>query len=101
MIKDQYPHIYFSKCSTSIWRNTNGRDQEALPKNKPLDFLNEQCELVNTGKKYFVCTCCGIAKDKEQLIGNVFAGYYCYECHDKDPVIQRNLRDSKKSGFYD
>lgn len=100
--EDMYPNIKFSKCLGFMWRkNANGRDEEALPRNQSLDFLNEQCGLVNSGEKYFVCTCCGIAKDRDNLIGNVFAGYYCHECHDKEPQIQKNLRESKQRGFYD
>ncbi|AFN39417.1 hypothetical protein F485_gp063 [Aeromonas phage CC2] len=99
----EYPNIYFSKYSTgSYWRKgAGGRDAEALPRNKPLEFLNEQCGLVNVGVRYFVCTCCGTAQDEDQLVGNVFAGKYCKTCYDKEPQIRKSIAESKKPGFYD
>lgn len=97
----KYPQIYFSKCSTSMWRNENGRDREALPRNMDLDYLNEQCRMVNEGEKFFVCTCCGNAKTQEEYKDFVFAGKYCVACTNSNPNIRKIIAESKTKGYYD
>lgn len=101
----KYPNIFFfqgDETSTFRWRKgSDGRDQEALPHDKDNEFLEEQCRLVNTGEKHFVCRCCGQSLGKDLMYGFVMAAKYCVSCAESDPKIRRAYEESQKPGYYD
>lgn len=102
VIDEKYPYLYISD-SGSVWAAPFGNDREGLihvSKTKTKEYLNEQVELVVKGVKYFVCSSCGEAKNKEDFVAQVFAGWYCNDCS-KIPRIAKNIRESKQPGFYD
>lgn len=99
----KYPYLYISEGG-SIWAAPFGNDREGLMYlvhlGKTKEYLNEQVELVVKGVKHFVCSSCGEAKNKEDFVAQVFAGWYCNDCSEI-PRIAKNIRESKQSGFYD
>lgn len=100
VIDEKYPYLYISD-SGAVWAAPFGNDREGLPSdNKSKEYLNEQVGFVVKGVKYFVCTECGEAKNKEDLVAKVFAGWYCIDCS-KISWIAKNIHESKQPGFYD
>lgn len=70
--------------------------------NKYFDELNKKVQkIIDNPDKYFYCTNCNQIKPKTELKDNVFSGYYCTDCYEKDVGVRNLVNESHTKGFYD
>ena len=68
---------------------------------KFLLWVNREVDkIIAEPDKYFWCTKCSKVHPIDNLKDNVFSGYYCKDCYNNNPEVQRLIELSYEPGFY-